>query len=206
MPKGATKRRPETRQRVLDAALEVFAEMGYQAASIEDICRRAGYTRGAFYSNFASRDELFLALYDAQTARVLSERTAMAEAVAPEELTIERIARIVAHIDEAERKWYLVHAEFMLYAFRNPAAASALAERDAQLRHEFAEVLGATLRSVGLRTCGDADIEQLAKMIIAVREGTVPYSMIDPDAYPSDQLQEQVIHLILTGATEPVIP
>jgi len=57
-----SQRREQTRARLLDAAHEVFAEVGMDAASVEAICERAGFTRGAFYSNFESKDELFLAL------------------------------------------------------------------------------------------------------------------------------------------------
>src|SRR3954469_20501848 len=67
---ATTRRREATRQRLLDAAAEVFAEVGLDAASVEAVCERAGFTRGAFYSNFESKDELFLEL----SARVARER------------------------------------------------------------------------------------------------------------------------------------
>lgn len=57
-----SRRREQTRARLLDAAAEVFAEVGLEGASVEAICDRAGFTRGAFYSNFESKDELFLQL------------------------------------------------------------------------------------------------------------------------------------------------
>lgn len=57
-----TRRREQTRARLLDAAHAVFAEVGMDAASVETICERAGFSRGAFYSNFDSKHELFLAL------------------------------------------------------------------------------------------------------------------------------------------------
>src|SRR6478752_5244530 len=57
-----TRRREATRQKLLDAAAQVFAEVGLDAASVEAICERAGFTRGAFYSNFETKDELFLEL------------------------------------------------------------------------------------------------------------------------------------------------
>ena len=55
-------RRAQTRDRLMDAALDVFAERGVLAASVEEVCERAGFTRGAFYSNFATKDELCVAL------------------------------------------------------------------------------------------------------------------------------------------------
>lgn len=57
-----TRRRENTRARLLDAAAALFAEVGLEGASVEAICERAGFTRGAFYSNFDSKDQLFLEL------------------------------------------------------------------------------------------------------------------------------------------------
>ena len=69
VPRGITKRRPITVTALLDAAMELFAEQGFGATSIPDICTRAGLTKGAFYSNFANKDALFLALLDRSWAR-----------------------------------------------------------------------------------------------------------------------------------------
>ena len=62
MTTPATRSRENTRARLLDAAAQVFAEVGLDGASVEAVCDRAGFTRGAFYSNFESKDELFLML------------------------------------------------------------------------------------------------------------------------------------------------
>ncbi|WEG09640.1 helix-turn-helix domain containing protein [Microbacterium horticulturae] len=84
-----TRRRENTRARLLDAAFDVFAEVGLDAASVEAVCDRAGFTRGAFYSNFASKDELFLEL-----ARTVSERKL--------EAITERVREITAESGERE--------------------------------------------------------------------------------------------------------
>lgn len=114
MPKGLTKRRPETLARLLDAALEVFAEAGFHGARIEDVCERAGYTRGAFYSNFKSKDELFFALFDAHADRVISRLRRQSGELDDGELTPARIAGVLAHVADDERTWYLVTMEFTL--------------------------------------------------------------------------------------------
>jgi len=62
--KRVTKRRAETRQRLLGAAFDVFAADGFGRSTVEQICERAGYTRGAFYSNFDTLDDLFLAMWE----------------------------------------------------------------------------------------------------------------------------------------------
>ena len=59
--------REATRNRVLGAAYEVFAEVGIDAATVEAICAQAHFSRGAFYSNFASKDDLFLELIEKVT-------------------------------------------------------------------------------------------------------------------------------------------
>ncbi|MEX0869046.1 MAG: TetR/AcrR family transcriptional regulator [Nitriliruptoraceae bacterium] len=63
----------ETRRRLLDAASAVFAESGFEGASIDAITQRAGYTRGAFYSNFASKAELLIALSKQRMAAMHAE-------------------------------------------------------------------------------------------------------------------------------------
>ncbi|MDT5193875.1 MAG: hypothetical protein QOH20_629, partial [Mycobacterium sp.] len=66
-----TKRRAETRANLMNAAFRVFADKGFGQVRIDDVCAAAGYTRGAFYSNFDSLDELFFALYD-ESARLIA--------------------------------------------------------------------------------------------------------------------------------------
>ena len=76
-PARVTRRRPETRGRLLDAAFGVFATRGFGRASIEEVCEAAGYTRGAFYSNFDTLDELFFALYT-ERSELLARQVAAA--------------------------------------------------------------------------------------------------------------------------------
>lgn len=63
-----TARRAQTRQRLMTAARAAFAEHGVEGASVEVICERAGFTRGAFYSNFADRSDLVLAIIEQSIA------------------------------------------------------------------------------------------------------------------------------------------
>lgn len=62
LEKPTSARRQQTRARLMEAAYEVFTEVGMDAASVEAICERAGFTRGAFYSNFDTKGELFVAI------------------------------------------------------------------------------------------------------------------------------------------------
>ncbi len=61
----------ETRAALIRAALEEFATRGFDAPSLDSICEKAGYTRGAFYVHFRSREELVAAVMESQLSRLL---------------------------------------------------------------------------------------------------------------------------------------
>ncbi len=127
-PKRVTKRRAETRQRLLDAAGDVFAEEGFGRSTVEQVCERAGFTRGAFYSNFTSLDELFLAMWEQRSATMLDGiRTALADR--PATLTLDSaVERVLAAIP-VDDAWYRITAEFTAHALRNPALKRVMAAR-----------------------------------------------------------------------------
>jgi AcrR family transcriptional regulator len=129
-----TARREATRQRVLDAARDVFAERGVIGASVEDICAAAGFTRGAFYSNFVDKTDVARALLAREYERTLTQldesfqlpdgATGSGQVVDP----LEAIASVVARLLPSappDRKLLLAQTEFELSAIRNPAIAEA---------------------------------------------------------------------------------
>ncbi|WP_418275194.1 TetR/AcrR family transcriptional regulator [Isoptericola jiangsuensis] len=152
-------RRERTRDRLLDAAFTVFAEVGVQAASIETVCEAAGFTRGAFYSNFASKEELFSALFTRKAREHLQALDAMtstvdADSVATPEGFRETVRRVLSsfELDEpAHRHWCLMNAEFELLAMREPDVAASYAANQQQLRTEVGAVLDRLLDHFGLR-------------------------------------------------------
>ncbi|MFD0259356.1 TetR/AcrR family transcriptional regulator [Kitasatospora indigofera] len=199
MPRGVTKRRPRTRAALLAAALEVFAEYGFHAAPIEQICERAGFTRGAFYSNFSSKEELFLALFDEHSERVVARITTLVDSISTENLTLQGLVEVLADIEPAERDWYLVTTEFTLYAIRDPQAGWALAQHDARLRAEIARCLTEHLARAGRTLTVDAD--ELARLLIAIREGGLAQSYVEPEQLPPGQLERRFLVPLLTALT-----
>ncbi|NUR63682.1 MAG: TetR/AcrR family transcriptional regulator [Catenulispora sp.] len=202
MPKGMTKRRPQTQARLLDAALEAFAANGFGGTRIEDVCERAGYTRGAFYSNFSTKEELFFALFDRHAARVLERFEKQAAALGDSRVTVEAIAAALAEFDDDERTWYLVTTEFTLSAIRDPAAARRLAEHDARLRAEAVRLLGERLEHAGLRPRPGIDLESLVRMLIAIREGALAQSYVEPEALPPGTLERRFLPALLGAVTQ----
>jgi AcrR family transcriptional regulator len=197
-----TKRRPQTLARLLDAALEAFAENGFGGTRIEDVCERAGYTRGAFYSNFASKEELFFALFDRHAERVLERFEKQAAALGAGPVTLADIAAALAEIDDDERTWYLVTTEFTLSAIRDPDAARRLAEHDARLRTEAVGLLGELLTRADLVLRPGVELEALVRMLIAVREGALAQSYVEPEELPPGTLERLFLPALLASVTE----
>src|SRR3984885_16001457 len=68
-----------TRSKLLEAAEQIFARDGFEAARLEDIAAEAGYTRGAFYANFKSKEDIFFALLEMWVAERMGEVDALIE-------------------------------------------------------------------------------------------------------------------------------
>jgi len=177
-PPRVTRRRAATRARLLNAAFEVFATHGFGKATIEEVCEAAGYTRGAFYSNFATLDDLFFALYEQWSDQLISHvAESLAESVEGESIraTIERVATALM----VDRDWILVKTEFFLYAVRTPAAATMLAVYRAKLRDELARTLTRVMDRATLPP-SLRNPEDLASAVSAVYDGAMAQLLLEP--------------------------
>lgn len=177
-PGRVTKRRAETRQRLLDAAGEVFAEEGFGRSTVEQVCERAGYTRGAFYSNFTSLDELFLAMWEQRSALMLDGiRAALTAASGPTPPTLETaVERVLAAIP-VDDAWYRITAEFTAHALRNPSLVRVMAAREDAILHTILPVVEDALAAVGRRV---PDREALGRALVAIHDGTAAQVLLEP--------------------------
>src|SRR5690349_18313799 len=144
------RRRAVTVERLLDAALETFAEIGFAAASVEDICSRGGFTRGAFYSSFRTKDELFAALYARETARELRQAEEQLVGIEDESDPVAAAVERSLGAFRADRTWVLVRTEYALHAARNPEARAALRQHTEALLTQLTELIDRTARRSGL--------------------------------------------------------
>ena len=172
-----TRRRPETRARLLDAAFSVFAARGFGRASIEEVCEAAGYTRGAFYSNFDTLDELFFALYT-ERSEAIAHRVATGLAHPSADLP-ELVAQAVQALI-VDRDWILVSTDFRLYAARNPEVAAALRAHRNQLRDALATSLAPVTARSGLPASLRTP-DGLARAVMAIHDGATTELLLDND-------------------------
>ncbi len=112
---GATRVRPtraQTRTRVLAAALEVFAERGIAASSVSEVAAAAGMTKGAVYSNFASKDELVLAIMEEHAMQRLTDALASFAAADDPRAAIEKVGSVLVEAIRSDAVWHRLLAEY----------------------------------------------------------------------------------------------
>lgn len=121
-----------TREQLIHAAREAFAKSGFEHASLEDIADRAGKTRGAFYSNFSSKEDVFFAIFEEDLAR--SQQT-INPRLREASTTEARAAALVDHFVTLlrDRQRTLLSLEFKLYAIRHPTKRKRLADLHAAM-------------------------------------------------------------------------
>jgi len=169
-PVGADGRRPlrrrvHTRKILLTSAEQLFIERGYAQVSVSDICSAAGFTRGAFYSNFADKDDLVLALFDQHAGERL-DRLQVMLANASARNADEWAQRLLA-VTPQDRRWILLFLEFRLLAARQPELAAKLDQHDEAVTAALADILRQQPWGRRLPT------SELAKFLLAAREGVL---------------------------------
>lgn len=199
-------RREATRERVLDAAREVFAERGVNGGSVEEICARAGFTRGAFYSNFRDKEDLLDALIRRERGRLLEHLTAqlsLTEDPAPHgprdeasvfEALVERFLASVPW----DRQLSLVQTELEIHAIRDPAASAPFRESDAEFRSSLARFIERGADVLGRELLVDPGEVGDAAMAIVAR--SVRRSLLRGDDDP-DAMAREVLPGLLLGVS-----
>ncbi|HEU5222078.1 MAG TPA: TetR/AcrR family transcriptional regulator [Candidatus Lumbricidophila sp.] len=191
---GATGRsRSATQSRLLTAAMDLFTARGIRDTTVEDICEHAGFTRGAFYSNFQTKDELFFALYRRETDAVVSRFGESIDDVvqvaapqrAPIEVAIGEIARLSIEFFARDAKWYLLCAEFEAQAMRQPDLRGPVHDLKARLYDGLAGPLERLLEAYGVRFT--IDPLDATHMLAALYESALQRSLLDGDANPGAQ-------------------
>ncbi|NMN94719.1 TetR family transcriptional regulator [Antrihabitans stalactiti] len=178
MAKPVTKRRTETRERLVDAAYEAFADIGFGRSTVEQVCERAGYTRGAFYSNFTSLDELFLAMWERKSAELLTGVRAALDDDAPAVRSVGDIVEHFAGVVPIDDVWYRITAEFTAHALRHPSLRRVMAAREAAISAALTPVLETLLNRIG-RTIPDH--VAMGQALVAVHDGTTVQVLLEPD-------------------------
>jgi AcrR family transcriptional regulator len=185
------------RKALLDAAVEVFAERGYRDASVDEIADRAGYSKGALYWHFSSKDDLFYALLDERIDRPwLDTIELLGTAPSTHDMAPEANQRF-AEVLRGERELLLVNHEYWSLAVRDPKLRRRYARRQAKLRAALARAVAARMEHLGAPPLGEA-AEEMATAFMSLTAGLAQERLIDPDAVP-ERLLGDTFALIYAG-------
>ncbi|MFL9863039.1 TetR/AcrR family transcriptional regulator [Paraburkholderia fungorum] len=176
----------QTRQRLLDAGQAIFMKKGFVAASVEDLAGAAGYTRGAFYSNFRSKNELFLELLRRDHETMQAGLQAIFEDAASREEMEERVLRYYSNLHR-ENKCFLLWVEAKLLAVRD----GRFRIRFNAFMHEKLEHLSEYIREFSTRVGTPLPLpaETLAMGLMGLCDGVQFFYTVDPQNVPSEMAE-----------------
>jgi AcrR family transcriptional regulator len=186
--------REEVRRRVLEAAEQLYAQRGIDATSIEDVARAAGFTKGAVFSNFATKDELVAAIMDERVAARLGEvvRTLDTEAGAAD--LPGEVGRMFAQRLREDDGGSLLVLEYLLRAARDPSTGTEFVESRRAQRDLVATLIEqqAGLRGMALRLPPST----LALALLALTSAVAAERRADPDGVDPGALGDIVSALL----------
>jgi AcrR family transcriptional regulator len=201
---GRPRRRPrreDVRAGLLAAALEVFEEIGYVAARLDTIAERAGYTKGAVYSNFGSKQELFATLLGERLADTAADVLSQVDHLTTLDETIDHAARYLARGVLREQRWHSLVVEFALQAGRDPEVGDVFREH----RRSRRSLLAGTLAERASVFGAPSDPEHytvFATILLATINGMAVECAADPDAVTEAQITGS-ISAVLRAALAP---
>ena len=180
-------RRAQTRQALLDAAARVFVDRGFAGSSVEAIAEEAGYTRGAFYSNFRTKEELFAELLQ---QRVYAVYRAMAEHAVEERFSLREAGERLAALQAApEGRWlFRLWLELLAHAGRDESFRGVAAGFWSTSRQLTSASLKQVYEEDGVEP--PVPVDWIATAMIALDVGLALQHFVDPDAAPLEVYPE----------------
>src|SRR4051812_42131059 len=175
--------RDDTREKLFEAAARVCEEQGIGGASIEDIAAAAGFTRGAFYSNFKSKDELIIAMMEEHVEQSIRR---MHELLA-EHKTLPDFINALRNMDRSKQdplgRSPLLHMEMILFVARAEKRRPELAQRLRARRQLVTEIVETTAKNSGRNFPNPAWV---GAVLLALEDGFRLHRLIDPETTPAD--------------------
>jgi AcrR family transcriptional regulator len=188
-PKRLTRKekQAQTRERLLDAAEQVFLRRGLQGSSVEEISAEAGFTRGAFYSNFESKEDLFVELLQERVYRVYAAMAAEAQEQpgTPRKRLRYGIERLKEPYEREDGRWlFRLWIECLTMATRDEEFRKLAATFWSGNRELLSQQAEQVFKEVGRKP--PLPPKQIATAMIALDIGLVVQHVVDPEAVPLD--------------------
>jgi AcrR family transcriptional regulator len=158
-----TRRRENTRARLVAAAEGVFAAKGVRRVTVDDLVGAAGFTRGAFYSNFSSIEEVFFAVFQQLSEEMLARVRTTVDETPEGEFTLEKV---INDLRPVAGRWYAVQAEFTLLALRSEEARVIFREHHDMFEDQMLQLIEDVMDRLG--RVPEVPLRQLTETVIAL--------------------------------------
>jgi AcrR family transcriptional regulator len=183
-----------TRKSLLHAAAQMFCKRGLEGTSIDEVAQAAGYTKGAFYANFKSKEELFLVMLDENFSEELDRLDKLlAGTHEPHEEALAAAADFIQLATDEE--WHKLSFEFLAYAARNEEFRQELATRHRAMRERMAKVFARRKSGFGAEPA--LSIEDITAMTFFMSDGFLVGRIIEPGLTP--ELYTTMVQVFLRG-------
>jgi AcrR family transcriptional regulator len=185
--------RDETRDKLFEAAARVFEEQGIGGASIEAIAAAAGFTRGAFYSNFVSKDELIIAMLEDHVAQSIRRSLDLLAKHQNLDDFLDAFKRMDRSQQDPLGRSPLLHMEMILFVARAEKRRPELAKRLRARRKLIADIVETTLNDSGRPA--SVNPAWTAAVVLALEDGFRLHRLIDPETTPADSFMRALSDL-----------
>ncbi len=188
------KRSENTRARLLDCALKEFAERGYDATSVDDICAAAGVSKGAFYHHFESKQALFLSLLNTWLRSIDQGLDGLRQETVPE--TLVAMTDLLPRILQEASDQLPMFLEFWLQASRDQRVWQASIKPYRQFRDHFAELIQEGIEEGSFKK---VDAQQTGQVILSMAVGILLQALLEPRGADWGQTARQGMEIIMKG-------
>ncbi len=197
--RAALRKRANTRARLLEAAEDVFVRKGLRGVTVDDLVGAAGFTRGAFYSNFSSIDEVFYAVYDRQSTRLLEIVAEVTGSIPEDEFTMDSLGLILDAIAPLGERWYALQTEFTLHALRDEDARQLFRAHRDRLDGRMQEAIHDVVRRLGREPT--VSIELVTETAVALYLHSLGQQGLGFGSLDPRQLVESVLPQVILALT-----
>jgi AcrR family transcriptional regulator len=187
----------DARRALLAAAAELFAQRGFRGASVDEIAQRAGYSKGALYWHFDSKDDLFFALMDESVDAPTREMIDLLQGAPPEQDMAPEASRRLVELVGEQRELLLLDHEYWAQAVRDPDLRRRYGARRQELRAALGRALEVRLAHLGA-PAPEIALDEMATVVMSLSAGLAQERLIDPGAVP-DELLGRAIVLLYRG-------
>lgn len=182
--------RAQVRSRLLAAAARVFAEHGYAESRLEDVARAAGFTKGAVYSNFGGKQDLFAAVLSDRSEHQFTTAAVLERSAAAEEALV-GIARTIARRVTEDTQRGRLGLEFAAHATRHGPTAVAVTRMRRSQRETLTELVTELTERHGVRLTAPAETVALALHCLTI--GLSMEHLADPEAVDARAVEDTLI-------------